>query len=350
MLRMNVHDENEHGIVSPPMRGSKAFRQQTPHSGAHFTHTHPSEQRQRKSKWLPFLRNRRKKYKSKRFFEGWYYRVTLPEVKQSFVFIFSIEDPFMEKSNLTLSACQVMGPNDEYLVQADVDDSKFWAWREQQGLGCTFEWNQESDEEEDYSKRGALNPKIWREKVKTGFQMLPQSLQGRLVGHDGTKGGVLEGQGNPGECSWDLTLTPVSGWGDSAIKETRENNRSQKSTAGWLASYPVFEPHWQVTMANAKASGKITWKNRTYCFEDQPFYAEKNWGGSFPKSWYWAQCNSFDGHPELAVTAGGGRRLLPFFGKTEDLGMIGIHFNGTFYEAVPWVCSCKLFMLENDIC
>ena len=61
---------------------------------------------------------------------------------------------------------------------------------------------------------------------------------------------------------------------------------------------------------------------------------------SFPISWYWVQCNAFENYlGNLAVTAGGGRRKLPFMGKftTEDLGMIGIHYNGTFYEAVPWV-------------
>ena len=57
-------------------------------------------------------------------------------------------------------------------------------------------------------------------------------------------------------------------------------------------------------------------------------------------SWYWVQCNSFEGYSgRLAVTTGGGRRKLPLLGKfkTEDLGMIGIHFDGEFYEAVPWV-------------
>lgn len=56
--------------------------------------------------------------------------------------------------------------------------------------------------------------------------------------------------------------------------------------------------------------------------------------------WYWAQCNSFDNHPDLAFTAGGGIRQLPFSflpgKKTETLGLIGIHHNGTFYEIVPW--------------
>ena len=50
-------------------------------------------------------------------------------------------------------------------------------------------------------------------------------------------------------------------------------------------------------------------------------------GGAFPTKWYWAQCNSFSGYPDLALTAGGGIRQLPFSflpGKqTETLGLIG---------------------------
>ena len=158
--------------------------------------------------------------------------------------------------------------------------------------------------------------------------MLPTSLQGRMDGHDGSLGGVRENQGIPGTCSWDMTITPKCGWGGT--------DGVQQSTAGWLARYPVFEPHWQVTLADATASGVVTWKDKTYTFTDQPFYAEKNWGGSFPIKWYWVQCNAFDNYPNLSVTAGGGIRKLPLLGNTEELGMVSIHYDGTFYEAVPW--------------
>ena len=289
--------KNNVSILKPPGKNIPAFPQQTPHSGAHFRHTHPSDQclvndndndddddavedylyengkeMVKKKKWglgarSKFRMRGKRRFKSRRFFEGWYYRVTLPEYNHSFVFIFSIEDPFVGGGenggkNLTLAACQVMGPNDEYLVQADPDDTKFWAWTEQQGLGCTFEWKDSNTNFEE-GKEGALFPEDWRAKVKTGFQMLPTSLIGRIAGHDGSKGGVKDGQGIPGDCSWDLKLDPFFGWGTSR----------QFSTAGWLASYPVFEPHWQITMADAKASGTITWKGETFTFEDAPFYA-----------------------------------------------------------------------------
>ena len=175
-----------------------------------------------------------------------------------------------------------------------------------------------------------------------------------MAGHDGTLGGVKPNQGIPGTADFDIVLRPVAGWGDypplhpsnttATVSVNTSSSGSKKyrqySTAGWLAYFPVFEPHWQITMAHARATGKINWNGTEYEFEDAPFYGEKNWGGAFPTKWFWTQCNSFDNHPDLAFTSGGGIRQLPFSflpGKrTETLGLIGIHYQGTFYEIVPW--------------
>lgn len=205
--------------------GTRAYPQQPPHAGCHFRPSHPATSL-----------NHRGPRKSKRFFEGWYYRITLPEDQASFAFIYSIEDPF-DGSDLSLSCQQIMGPDDEYLVQADPDHTKFWAWYHQQALGCVFVGHDDNGNDA-AGKTTSIDPDTFFDKVESGFQMMPNRLQGRLVGHDGSKGGVLEGQGKPGECMYDMTISPVVGWGDEEV--------GQKSTAGWLASYKVFEPHWQV--------------------------------------------------------------------------------------------------------
>lgn len=48
---------------------------------------------------------------------------------------------------------------------------------------------------------------------------------------------------------WEYSTHPVYGWGDVKSK--------QKSTAGWLAAFPVFEPHWQICMACGLSTGTI---------------------------------------------------------------------------------------------
>jgi len=271
--------------------------------------------------------------------EGWYYRLTLTEENVSFAFIVSIEDPEQDSSPHRLACIQVVGPDDEYLVQADADDTKFWAWKYQQGLGYIFDYKNktESDCVLDRSST-ALSKEDWQHHVESGFQILPLHLMGQIKGHDGSQGGVMKGQGIPGECSFDMSVDPVAGWGDA------DPGVTQKSTGGWLASFAVFEPHWQVTMADGRATGTVQWKNRTYNFKNMPFYAEKNWGKALPSKWYWTQCNSFDGYTnpgnELSVTAGGGIRQVPF-GQQESLGMVSVHYQGKFYEAVPWTGTMK---------
>lgn len=337
---------------------------QTPHSGRKFTPTHPgsSASLSRRSRLRSKLSSLLFRRNNRRFTEGWYYRLTLPEYNESFVFIFSIEDAgrFIKgkKSPLTLACMQLLGPNDTYLVQSDEDDTKFWGWKYAQGLGCTFEWKKDEDDGVDSTNRrniAAMTPEEWRDRVKTGFQILPFHLQGRLDGHDGTLGGVKANQGIAGTAEYDISLRPVAGWGQypplsSQLHQQQKESPtkqsySQFSTAGWLAKFPVFEPHWQITMAHARATGSLNWNGTVYEFNDAPFYGEKNWGGAFPTKWYWSQCNSFDDYPDLSFTAGGGIRILPFSflpGKrTETLGLIGIHYQGNFYEFVPWTSESE---------
>jgi len=306
----------------------------------------------------------------------------------SFAFIVSIEDPGVRNSDVKLVCIQVIGPDDRYVIQADTDDAKFWAGRRRQRLGCNFEYytanNSATTAPASTTDAVAQLPfEEWWRIVESGFQIsVPDGrFVGKIRGHDGTivgsnsnsnsnsdktsppatstiaksKSGVPLGMGDC-SCDFDFVVTPVCGWGE----------RRQKSTGGWLASFEVFEPHWQVTLADANATGYVKLQNRTYRFENASFYvsllffgvskhnlplqsvphvhniidciyqAEKNWGAALPSKWYWTQCNTFDGYKQLSVTAGGGIRKIPF-GRTEALGMVSVHYDGKFYEGVPWL-------------
>ena len=60
-----------------------------------------------------------------RFFEGWYYRVTLPKWGQTFAFMYSIDDPIGGKF-CSGGAAQILGPNDEYLCRTFPNVKQFW--------------------------------------------------------------------------------------------------------------------------------------------------------------------------------------------------------------------------------
>lgn len=64
-------------------------------------------------------------------------------------------------------------------------------------------------------------------------------------------------------------------------------------------------------MARGLASGWVEWGGKRYEFRDAPAYAEKNWGGGFPKRWFWVQCEKFNSEESIALTAVGESLAVP---------------------------------------
>ncbi|MCD8485293.1 MAG: tocopherol cyclase family protein [Desertifilum sp.] len=249
---------------------------------------------------------------SDRFFEGWYYRVTLPDIGQTFAFMYSIEDPTGTQP-YTGGAAQILGPNDEYFCRTFPDVRTFWAWRHALGLG---HWRQLKGEDSPLTLLPRyLEPADFNHSVQEGYQATATWHQG-----------VLHDPGTGQSARWQYTIKPVYGWGSA--------NSPQQSTAGWLSFLPIFEPGWQILQAHGLATGEIEWQGKCYAFQDAPTYSEKNWGRAFPKKWFWLNCNSFIDEPDLALTAGGGKRGI--LGWMESAALVGIHYQGQFYEFVPW--------------
>lgn len=261
----------------------KAHSTQTPHSGYHWDGS------------------------SCRFFEGWYYRVTLPSARQTFAFMYSIEDPIGGKA-YSGGAAQILGPNDEYLWRTFPNVKKFWGSKETLGLG---HWGRATlNTQPQY-----LTPTDFEHQVQEGYQATAKLNQGFI--HD---------PATKNYCRWKYEIEPIDGWGNQGS--------IQQSTAGWLSFLQIFEPGWQILMAHGLATGWIDWNGELYEFTKAPAYSEKNWGGAFPQKWFWLNCNSFDSEPDLALTAGGGRRGVLWW--MESVAMVGIHYRGKFYEFVPW--------------
>ncbi len=256
---------------------------QTPHSGYHWDDS------------------------SRRFFEGWYYRVTLPEIGQTFAFMYSIEDPIGGKPH-SGGAAQILGPNDEYLWRTFPDVNKFWAKGDVLALG---HWGKTDLQ----SQPLYLLPAEFDHHIQEGYQATATLNQG-----------IIRDPATGNYCRWQYEIQPIYGWGNKG--------QIQQSTAGIVSFLPIFEPGWQILMAHGKACGWIDWNGKIYEFTNAPAYGEKNWGGAFPQKWFWLNCNSFDGEPDLALTAGGGRRGVLWW--MESVAMIGLHYQGKFYEFVPW--------------
>ncbi|BAZ42186.1 tocopherol cyclase [Calothrix sp. NIES-4101] len=268
---------------------------QTPHSGYHWDNGDK-----------PIIRSR-----DRRFFEGWYYRVTLPQEKQTFAFMYSIEDPVGGKP-YSGGAAQVLGIDDEYLCRTFPDVNTFWASPDSLALG---HWGKNNLPTSASKQPLYLLPNEFDHYIQEGYQATATLNQG-----------VIHDPGTGDRCQWLYEIEPIYGWGDQGSW--------QQSTAGWLSFSQIFEPGWQILMAHGLATGWIDWKGKRYEFNKAPAYSEKNWGGAFPQKWFWLNCNSFDGESDLALTAGGGKRGVLWW--MESVAMIGIHYQGKFYEFVPW--------------
>ncbi|KAG5018782.1 hypothetical protein JHK87_014637 [Glycine soja] len=279
----------------------------TPHSGYHFDGT------------------------TRKFFEGWYFKLSIPERRQSFCFMYSVESPSFRKpltplevaqygSRFTGVGAQILGADDKYICQFSPESQFFWGSRHELMLGNTFVPNQNSK-----PPNKEVPPQEFNDRVLEGFQVSPLWHQG-FIRDDGRSNYVETVK----TARWEYSTRPVYGWGDVGS--------TQKSTAGWLAAFPVFEPHWQICMAGGLSTG--IFYLFSYWLFDLLFilWSKKNWGGGFPRKWFWVQCNVFEGASgEIALTAAGGLRQIPGIAETfENAALIGIHYGGIFYEFVPW--------------
>ena len=236
-----------------------------------------------------------------RFFEGWYFRLTLPQAAQTFAFMYSIDDPAGGTAH-SGGAAQILGPDETYYCRTFPNAQRFWAWPHKLGFG---HWRSA------ISNLPAQYLADFVDRVEEGYQVCAGHHQGKLRHPSGQI-----------QAEWDYQVTPVDTWGA----------QKPQATAGWLSFLPVFEPGWQVLMAHGLASGQVVWQGQRYVFENTPAYAEKNWGGAFPRKWFWIQCNAFAAAPSLSLTAVGGIRDV--LSWQEKVGLIGIHFSGEFYEFV----------------
>jgi len=144
-------------------------------------------------------------------------------------------------------------------------------------------------------------------------------------------------------ASFDFTIVPQIGWGG-------DEGARQYSTAGWLAAFPVFEPHYQVMISKGTTMGSMTIRTKSgteeiYDLDDATIYLEKNWGRSFPSKWWWIQANTFQ--CDLTVTSTAARRIIPLLRQEEEVGLVGLHWNGEFlpFPNLDWSVNWGLWQI-----
>ncbi|KAF2304450.1 hypothetical protein GH714_031585 [Hevea brasiliensis] len=223
--------------------------------------------------------------------------------RRAFCFMYSVENPAFRKKLSPLEVAQhgprstgvgaqILGASDKYICQYSEESQNFWGSRHELMLGNTFvaEKGMQPPSKEVPPQNFLSDVQI----VLVQAILVNQQLIGTLIEwfqkvfksplwnqgfiRDDGRSDYVKTVKN---ARWEYSTRPVYGWGNVGSK--------QQSTAGWLAAFP-------------------------------------------------AQCNIFEGASgEVALTVGGGLRQLPGLTETfENAALIGVHYDGIFYEFVPW--------------
>ena len=185
------------------------------------------------------------------YFEGWFFRVTLPEIERSFIFLYGVRNPGAIDAR-EAEAFLMAGGNDGLLVHQRFDPDAFQASK------------QRLDVQINHNRATAT----------------------RITG-------AVRDDEN--KASWDLEIAVDERW---------------TYTMGFLTNIPYLPINWYVGELRAEATGQVTWNDRTYQIKQAPFFQDHNWGSLFPESYAWLQANNFSNPTDAVAFAGGPIGLL----------------------------------------
>lgn len=72
---------------------------------------------------------------------------------------------------------------------------------------------------------------------------------------------------------------------------------------GSFSFTPMMQCYHGIVSMNHNINGKLTHEGKTINYQNGTGYIEKDWGTSFPKCWFWSQCNTFDQDQKISVFA-----------------------------------------------
>lgn len=261
-----------------------AHARPTPHAGSYFARRRPRSS----------------------FFEGWYLRLVSAGGGRSYAFMFSVEATGP-------GTVQLLPPDDTlHVCEFAPSSDRFYGHPSELAIA---HWGYASAAAGDARP---LSPRQFDAAVMQGYQLTDSDSHGRFKSQ---KGAVVQ---------WAIDFEPTLAWG---------RRGSAVTTATWLSRLPVFEPGYQVLIAQGVVhGGYVSVDGVKEDLQGAVVYCEKNWGNAFPKRWWWVQA----GVPDLAVTAVGSTRLT--LGKEEVVGILAVHFDGRLYEFAN--CTLAILLLR----
>ncbi len=103
--------------------------------------------------------------------------------------------------------------------------------------------------------------------------------------HFTTKGVTLDLQNNSQKISGSISYASLEQYPSSLFKP---------GIMGWYSFVPLMECKHGVVSMNHKLKGGLHIDDTYIDFDGGSGYIEKDWGSSFPESWVWLHCNTFN--------------------------------------------------------
>lgn len=72
---------------------------------------------------------------------------------------------------------------------------------------------------------------------------------------------------------------------------------------GWYSFTPLMQCYHGIVSMHHVLNGSINHEGKNWNYENGVGYIEKDWGTSFPKCWFWTQCNTFTNGEKVSVFA-----------------------------------------------
>ncbi len=82
-----------------------------------------------------------------------------------------------------------------------------------------------------------------------------------------------------------------------------KNTLTNPGIMGWYSFTPMMQCYHGIVSMHHTLDGVIQHDGKSWDYSNGVGYIEKDWGTSFPKCWFWTQCNTFDTKEKISVFA-----------------------------------------------
>ena len=111
--------------------------------------------------------------------------------------------------------------------------------------------------------------------------------------------------------------------------------------------FPLMECKHRVVSMDHAADGKIAINGRELNFKNARGYIEGDCGRSFPKKYFWTQCNLFKKESDLAIMASCAR--IPYLGLKFTGTICIIHHKGREFRLATYLGACLKVFSKNKL-